>query len=160
MSRLQRWSDWLAIKESNARKRAVKAALSGTGPELPGSSAACPSTTPQAMAVAAKTGVVKKVNLKTESEQKPDYSFDRWIKMAQELGDDTNRLVGHAEEEEKKLDQAKQQKEKEASKPASPEPQSKEEKSTWKKLRSIHKDRLKDKTAKPEQSDDQKDKSE
>lgn len=46
--------------ESNARKRAVLAALRGTGPDLPGSMAACPSTNPVAMDVADKEGVVTK----------------------------------------------------------------------------------------------------
>lgn len=106
MSILMSWSEWLAIRESNARKRAVKAALNGTGPSLPGSYAACPSTNPQAMDVAQKTGEVKKRTLK-ETGKNPDYSFDRWLKQAQELGNDLNKMVSHAKDEEENIDKKK-----------------------------------------------------
>ncbi len=158
------WNEWLALRESNARKRSVKNALNGTGPKLPGSYATCPSTNALAVKVADKSGVVKK--LKTENEQKPDYSFDRWVQMAQELGDDTNKLVGHAKVEDDKLDKAKEEKEKAAKtvKPEKPEKQpvepkdpeeEKANKETWKKLKTIHNDRNKntksDKTPKKEE---------
>jgi hypothetical protein len=97
MAHFQSWNDWVSLRESNARKRAVKAALNGTGPSLPGSYAACPSTNVKAMKVAKKTGVVKEA-------KKPDYSFDRWINMAKDLGDDVNKMVGHGKEEEDKIE--------------------------------------------------------
>jgi hypothetical protein len=97
MAHFQSWNDWISLRESNARKRAVKAALNGTGPALPGSYATCPSTNVKAMKVAKKTGLVKE-------EKKPDYSFDRWINMAKDLGDDVNKMVGHGKEEEEKIE--------------------------------------------------------
>lgn len=104
------WTKWLELKESNARKRAIRAALNGTGTPLPGSYAACPSTNPQAMDVAAKTGKVqkKKIGFEEVKGSKPDYSFDRWVQMADDMGKDVNALVGHAKEEEKELDKKQQ----------------------------------------------------
>lgn len=169
------WHEWLKLREDNARKRAVRAALNGTGRKLPGSYAACPSTNPRAMDSAEKTGFVQKQPNKLkiiETEQKPDYSIDRWLKMAQDLGNDVNKLVGHGEEEEKKLDKQKLDKEKTSkekvakkqpdknkkTKPEdatpsrdSEEPDSDEtggedderKANTWQKLKQIHLDRLK-----------------
>lgn len=159
------WSEWLSIKESNARKRAVKAAVQGTGPELPGSYAACPSTNVQAMDSAEKTGKVSKLpksywrKFKEEKfSPRPDNAVDRWIQAAQELGDDVNSMVGHAKGEEDKLDKEEKDKKKKAddedkkAKETEPDdeaddtPKDKEtqeaEKKTWKSLRQIHKERL------------------
>ena len=145
MAHFQSWNDWLSLRESNARKRAVKAALNGTGPSLPGSYAACPSTNVKAMKVAKKTGVVKE-------EKKPDYSFDRWINMAKDLGDDVNRMVGHGKEEEEKIEKdAKKDPVKEDPKKPALNAKEKSEKpdkedsmkgkeDTWEKLKKINKD--------------------
>ncbi len=153
------WTEWMALKEDNARKRAVRGALSGTHTPLPGSYAACPSTNPRAMAQAAKKGVVssdpKKLNIKEDNSAKPDYSFDRWLKKASEFGDDVNKLVGHAKDDDDKLnkdiDDKKKQAEKNAATKLEPsddhdesddddETKAKKEE-TWKQLRQIHKDR-------------------
>lgn len=159
MTFLMTWREWLAMKESNARKRAVKAALNGTGVPLPGSYAACPSTNPQAMDSAQETGVVKKRNrpLKVETAQKPDYSFDRWIKMAQDLGNDVNALVGHGKDEEEKIDKAKKDKEKSPPEPKTDTPPSSdhdqddsERKDTWSQLKKIHRDRIKELQKEPD----------
>ncbi len=42
--------------------------------------------------------------LEAKKAQTPDYSIDRFVKMASDLGNNVNSMVGHAEEEEKKLD--------------------------------------------------------
>lgn len=101
--RFPSFRDWLAVDESNARKRAVKAALNGTGPSLPGSYAACPSTNPTAMKVAAKKGIVTN----EAKELRPDYSFDRWMKMAQDLGSDTTSLIDRARKTGEDLERRK-----------------------------------------------------
>ena len=122
------WNDWLALREDNARKRAVRAAFNGTGVPMAGSYAACPSTNPQAMDIAKKKGVVTKQPqiLKIEAARKPDYSFDRWIQQAQELGDDVNKLVGHGKEDEEKLDKSKKDQEEKAKKQPVEKPVEKE----------------------------------
>lgn len=155
------WAEYVAIREGNARKRAVRAALNGTGPALPGSYAACPSTNPQAVDVARTAGVVRKqpqrLRIKESAPQKPDYSLDRWVKRAQDLGDDVNALVGHAKGEEERLDREKADKDKKekagrekdkARKPDPPEPpepkadKDKEaEDEAWKRLKDIHAER-------------------
>lgn len=158
MAYFKTWSEWIKVRESNARKRAVRAALNGTGPDLPGSYAACPSTNPLAMKVAKKKGVVTKLPLDENEGQKPDYSFDRWLQQAKEFGDDVNTLRANAETEDKELDKKKKDAEKEVEKEktkAKPEPDPKDEPeaedgndaekkkaSAWKQLRQIHKDRL------------------
>lgn len=70
MGRFLGWNEWRALRESNARKRAVIAALNGTGPELPGSYAASPMTIPAAMDVAQETGVVGKYKRRRKSRRK------------------------------------------------------------------------------------------
>lgn len=103
------WNEY-RLREDNARKRAVKAALNGLGPKLPGSYAACPSTNVRAMKAAKKRGVV------SEEERMPDYSFDRWVQKAQEFGDDVNKMRSKAEDDEedidKKIDDSKKKAEK------------------------------------------------
>lgn len=49
-------------------------------------------------------------NLK-ENEDTPDYSFDKFVKMSQDLGDDVNRIVKGGKDQEDKLDQDKEDKE-------------------------------------------------
>lgn len=156
MGSLLKWSEWVSLRETNARQRAVKAALAGNGPSLPGSYAACPSTNPRAMRQAAKTGVVNSDPKKLvvhETEAKPDYSFDRWIKKATEFGDDVNKLVGHAKDDEQDLDS----KEKEQAKKPTPKPEPEQDEppqeddketvakkeTAWKQLKQIHDDRMK-----------------
>lgn len=112
MAYFRTWSEWLKLRESNARKRAVRAALSGTGPDMAGSYAACPSTNPRAMKVAREKGVVTKLPM-DESEKSPNYSFDNWLKNANKLGGDINKIMSDAEKEEKDLDQKKKKSEKE-----------------------------------------------
>ena len=114
MSYLLSWSEWINLKESNARKRAVAAAMNGTGPSLPGSYAACPATNPYAMDIAFKTGVVgkrkkkKRKNLKLEgNEKKPDYSFDSWLKKVEKLEKQLKDLYDNGEKDEKDLDKNK-----------------------------------------------------
>ena len=95
------WHEYVTFREDNARKRAVKAALNGTGSRKVASMAVCPgATNPRAVASVEKFGDIRK----DESEAKPDYSMDRWVKKAQEFGDDVNKLVGHGEAEEAKID--------------------------------------------------------
>lgn len=158
------WAEWIELKEDNARKRAVRDAMKGTKPPLPGSYAACPRTDPRAMDVAKKTGVVgknTKFKFREDNEVKPDYSFDRWIQKAKEFGDDVNKLVGHAEDDEEKLDKDAEEKKKKAdeedakaekqkepddskSNQESDDPESKKKKDeTWKQLQQIHKGHLK-----------------
>jgi len=152
------WHEWLKLKESNARKRAVRGALMGTSPPMPGSYAACPSTNPLAMDIAKKTGKVSKWNKFKESKghiARPDYSIDRWIQSAQELGDDVNALVGHAKDSEKDFDKQKEKKDKDqekdkksladSKKKSTPDdkPSKEAEEKTWESLRKIHKERLK-----------------
>ena len=114
MSYLLSWSEWINLKESNARKRAVTAAMNGTGPSLPGSYAACPATNPYAMDIAFKTGVVgkrkkkKRKSLKLEgNEKKPDYSFDSWLKKVDKLEKQLKDLYDNGEKSEKDLDKNK-----------------------------------------------------
>lgn len=114
MSYLLSWSEWINLKESNARKRAVAAAMNGTGPSLPGSYAACPATNPYAMDIAFKTGVVgkrkkkKRKSLKLEgNEKKPDYSFDSWLKKVDKLEKQLKDLYDNGEKDEKDLDKNK-----------------------------------------------------
>jgi hypothetical protein len=140
----------------------VTAALNGTGVVLPGSYAACPLTIPRAMDIASKSGVVKKdrhrLKIK-EDEARPDYSFDRWLQQAREFGDDVNKMVGHAKDEEGKQDKEAEEKKKEAEKnrdhsgheDSEPEDKDAEDSETkrkkdeaWKQLHQIHRDRLKD----------------
>jgi hypothetical protein len=127
MGRFLRWNEWRALRESNARKRAVIAALNGTGPELPGSYAASPMTIPAAMDVASSTGVVGKYkghkrkkkthrkhkhNMQVESKQtekRPDYSFDQWMKKIQQLGDQVSDLIKKGEEEDGKIEKKKKE---------------------------------------------------
>lgn len=180
---LKTWSEYLALREDNARKRAVKGALAGTHTPLPGSYAACPSTNPRAMNQAQKTGVVdsdpKRLTFKKlkEHEAKPDYSFDRWLQKASEFGDDVNKMVSKANDDEGELDKKVDAKKKEVDDKAKEEPKKpkidqdnkdnkteedkdkdeeakKEE--TWKKLRQIHQDTLSKSTVKkatPDKSD-------
>lgn len=114
---LKTWGEYLALKEDNARKRAVRGALAGTHTPLPGSYAACPSTNPRAMKQAQKTGVVssdpKKLIVKEHEASKPDYSFDRWLQKATEFGDDVNKMVSKATDDEKDLDKETDAKKKE-----------------------------------------------
>jgi hypothetical protein len=144
------WAEWVAFRESNARKRAVRSALNGTGSPLPGSYAACPSTNPQAMNVAKKKGVVSKAGIFENEGQKPDYSFDRWVQKAKEFGDDVNKMAHSAEDEEEKLEKESDKTDKAAphgepeDKEDPPEPASNKKEETWKALRKIHQDRRKD----------------
>lgn len=110
MGTFHSWIEQDYIQESNARKRAVKSALLGTGTKLPGSYAACPSTNPVAMDVANKTGHVGKAKkslwskFKESKSSKPDYSLDKWISQAKDLGDDVNSLIHKAEDDDEKID--------------------------------------------------------
>lgn len=137
MSNFPTWDQWLSLRETNSRKRAVNAALAGTGPELPASAAACPNTNPAAMKVAAKKGKVCKLEGAS-----PDYSFDKWLKSVEKLGDDVSDSVKKGEEEEKELDKKKPEgkadkkpesnfKQFKVSKDATKEPEKKEDK--WEK---------------------------
>jgi len=136
MTQFISWDEWKALRESNARKRAVRSALLGTGPDLPGSYAACPSTNPVAMNVAKKKGKVTKLE---NHIARPDYSLDRWLDAAQELGDDVNALVNKAQDDEKKLDKEKTSKKDQKDF----EPKTQEQKDSWKKFKELHKEREK-----------------
>lgn len=122
MGRFLGWNEWRALRESNARKRAVIAALNGTGPELPGSYAASPMTIPAAMDVAQETGVVGKYKRRRKSrrkkhhhmqneskntEKKPDYSFDQWLKKIQQLGDQVSELIEKGKKEDGEIEKKK-----------------------------------------------------
>jgi hypothetical protein len=136
MGRFLGWNEWRALRESNARKRAVIAALNGTGPELPGSYAASPMTIPAAMDVAQETGVVgkykrrrksrrkKRRHMQNESkntEKKPDYSFDQWLKKIQQLGDQVSELIEKGKKEDGEIEnKKKKQKDEEKSQDKKP----------------------------------------
>jgi len=120
------FSRWMKLRESTSRKRAITAALKGERPPLPGSCAANPRTNVDAMKVADKTGVVGKKYMKKcacakcgdscpcgpecpcnqykEDAQSPDYSLDRWIDMANDLGSDVSSLHQKSKEDEEKMD--------------------------------------------------------
>lgn len=115
---------WMELRESTSRKRRIKAALSGKQPPLPGSYAANPHTNVNAMSVADKTGLVKKymhkcgcpkcgdkcpcgpdcICRKYQEDQSPDYSIDKWIDMAGDLGNELSVLKKGAEDQEDDLD--------------------------------------------------------
>jgi hypothetical protein len=142
MGLFKTWEEWLNVRESNARKRAVKAAMNGSGPDLPGSYATCPSTNPRAMKIASKKGVVTKFPLK-EEEKVPDYSFDRWLQRAEEFGDDINKIRKDTDSEERKLELKRKETDKSSTKPDTKEDDSSDEKEKdkdklWKRLRDIH----------------------
>ena len=128
---------WMALRESTSRKRRVQAALRGEQPPLPGSYAANPRTDVEAMNVADKTGLVRKKFMckcgcggdsskctcgpdcscrKYHENQKPDYSIDRWIDMANDLGDDLTAIRQNADKEDKELDKKIDDKKKETEK--------------------------------------------
>ena len=113
MAKFPTWSEW-KLREDNARKRRVRAALAGTGPELPASAAVCPSTNPRAVRSVAKNGVVGKL-LMDEGDRRPDYSFDRWAEKAERLGDEVGKMRSDYESEDDRLE--KQKKEKSGKKP-------------------------------------------
>lgn len=159
------WTEWQSLRETNARQRSVKAALQGTGVKLPGSAAACPSTNPLAMNVAGEKGEVRKApksswrRFKESQIARPDYSLDRWIASAKELGDDVNSLVHKAKDDEEEMDKDKDKKSKETPKPEDKpdpktpkqdaedddqdkKPETPEQKKAWTQLRKIHKDRM------------------
>lgn len=104
---------WMVLRESTPAKRRIKAALRGEQPPLPGSYAACPRTDANAMDVASKTGVVRR---KVQENQRPDYSIDRWIDMANDLGDDLTALRQNSDKDEKELDKEIDGKKKEVEK--------------------------------------------
>lgn len=114
MASLLKWNEWLTIRESNARKRAVNASVKGLGPNMPGSSAACPSTIPAAMKQAKKRGFV---GLHSEATKTPNYSLDAWISKAQKVGKEVKDVLDQAEksanEIEKKSKDAKSEIDKE-----------------------------------------------
>lgn len=111
---------WLELRESTSRKRRVADALAGRKPPLPGSYAANPRTEPRAMDVAAKTGLVKCPHCgrkdcqcgddcscrkdEAKSSKSPDYSLDKWIDKANDIGDDLSLLRKQGEEESDRLD--------------------------------------------------------
>lgn len=144
------WNEW-KIKESNARKRAVKAAVNGLGPALPGSYAACPSTNSRAMKSAKKTGLVQS-DVMTERERVPDYSFDRWVKKTKEFVDDIEDMKSKAKEDEDDMDDKIKEIEKE--KPESDEDElspkdkakvDKRKEDTWKLLDKKHREKVSEK---------------
>lgn len=155
------WNEFRSLKESNARKRAVSAAMRGLGGPLPGSTAACPSTNPRAMKLAKKYGVVFNKDVKEGHESKPDYSFDNWVKTAQDLGKEMEHWSNKAKKDEEELDK-KKEKDKEEKKPqpgkdAGRKPEiPKEEEDAWKRLKQLHKDHLKSKESQKELSLDSK----
>lgn len=108
---LPTWSSWL---ESNARKRSVKAALLGTGPELVGSAATCPSTNLLAMKSAEKTGKVKKLpdstweKFKEGKSSSPDYTIDGWIEKIKKVGDEVEKDIDKAKNDEKEIEKNKE----------------------------------------------------
>jgi hypothetical protein len=157
MGTFSTWREWVKIREDNARKRAVRAALSGTGTPLPGSYAACPSTNPRAMKAAGKKGVVGRLPFSENDGQRPDYSFDNWVQMTKAFGSDVNKLRADAEGEDEDLDKKKKDLDAKADKedakaepPEKSEPSDEDDAATkdkkedvWTRLKKIHKDRLK-----------------
>lgn len=91
--------------------------------------------------------------LRQEShDQRPDYSLDRWIQMATDLGGNVQDMVKKAKDDEVKLDkQKKSQDSKSKAKhssaiedPKSDDGDDDKEKKTWDELRKIHQDRAKE----------------
>lgn len=130
---MENFHDWVAgLREDNARKRAVRAALNGTGHDLPASAAACPSTNPTAMDVADEEGVVTKWKgfkkgkkkkdeegddddseddsqsecVQLEREKTPDYTIDKVLRDLEgfrtEVGKKLSDLDKEEEDSEKK----------------------------------------------------------
>lgn len=121
------WSEWIKLKESNARKRAISAALNGTGCELPGSYAANPGTNARAMKIAKKTGKVTSDKKFREEARKPDYSFDKWLKSVEDSERANSELVSKAKETEDEMDKKKKTKPKPVVKQSIPNSKEKED---------------------------------
>lgn len=88
--------------------------------------------------------------------QKPDYSFDRWLKMAKDLGDDVNSMVTQGKDSEKALDHKEKDQKAQKNKKVVPpqdeeddEAEKKKKESAWNTLKKIHQERQEDGKKKP-----------
>lgn len=83
----------------------------------------------------------------TESHpQSPDYSFDRWMQMTKNLDSEIDSMVGDAKKKEKDLEDEKSkqtpdQKEVPEKEDESPELDTKDKETAWKRLKNIAKER-------------------
>lgn len=84
MGRFLIWSEWFALSENNARQQSEH-----YFPNYNSESSEC--------------------KLKTESKKNPDYSFDHWLKKAQNLGDDIKNSIDHGKSEEEELEKKKKE---------------------------------------------------
>jgi myosin heavy subunit len=107
MAHFLSWNEWQSLVESNARKRARRSAKNKIGPRLPGSYAACPSTDPEAMDQAEKSGEVGGLDESKKTIKTPNYSFDQWLKKVEKLGKEVKDTIEKGKSKEESLDKKK-----------------------------------------------------
>jgi hypothetical protein len=107
MAHFLSWNEWQSLVESNARKRARRSAKNKIGPRLPGSYAACPSTDPEAMDQAEKSGEVGGLDESKKTIKTPNYSFDQWLKKVEKLGKEVKYTIEKGKSKEESLDKKK-----------------------------------------------------
>jgi myosin heavy subunit len=107
MAHFLSWNEWQSLVESNARKRARRSAKNKIGPKLPGSYAACPSTDPEAMDQAEKSGEVGGLDESKKTIKTPNYSFDQWLKKVEKLGKEVKDTIEKGKSKEASLDKKK-----------------------------------------------------
>ena len=107
MAHFLSWNEWQSLVESNARKRARRSAKNKIGPKLPGSYAACPSTDPEAMDQAEKSGEVGGLDESKKTIKTPNYSFDQWLKKVEKLGKEVKDTIEKGKSKEASLDKNK-----------------------------------------------------
>jgi hypothetical protein len=84
--------------------------------------------------------------------QAPNYSFDNWLKMTKNFGDEISSFIGQSKERDKELDDEIEKKKKEPPEKSTQEDDDdagdsdkSEKESAWKKLKDIAKERMKSK---------------
>jgi len=107
MAHFLSWNEWQSLVESNARKRARRSAKNKIGPRLPGSYATCPSTDPEAMDQAEKSGEVGGLDESKKTIKTPNYSFDQWLKKVEKLGKEVKDTIEKGKSKEESLDKKK-----------------------------------------------------
>jgi hypothetical protein len=107
MAHFLSWNEWQSLVESNARKRARRSAKNKTGPKLPGSYAACPSTDSGAMDQAEESGEVGGLDESKKTIKTPNYSFDQWLKKVEELGKKVKDTIEKGKSKEESLNKKK-----------------------------------------------------
>jgi len=95
-------------------------------------------------------------------DQAPDYSLDRWVKMAQDLGGSIGSMVGDAKRKEKDLDDEEAKQKKVEDQPSSDDEKetdvtkNKETEDAWQRLRKIAQERQEKETEKESSKDSEK----